>query len=122
MHLTTLRRANFALTPVTAAELNSLFANSTVSDGVLEETGELRAIREGIHRVRMCNMLQSPKELAWLNGVTQSCLSSLKEQWKDGFEEATSIARSEWLIDLSDVRRWTHRLDGDYVGKCRSPP
>ena len=109
--LTTLRRANFALTPVTAGELNTLFASSTVCDGVLEETGELKAIREGVQRVRMCNILQSPKELAWLNGVTQACLSSLKEQWKDGVDEATAIARSNWLIDLSDVRSWTHRLD-----------
>ena len=111
--LTTLRRANFALTPLTAGELNSFFVNATVRDGVLEETGELKAVREGVESVRMCNVLQSPKELAWLNGLTQACLSSLEEQWKDGFDEVTAIARSDWLIELSDVRRWTHRLDED---------
>ena len=54
---------------------------------------------------------QSPKELTWLNGVTQACLVCLKEQWQDGFDEATAVARSDWILALSDVRAWTHRLD-----------
>ena len=111
--LTTLRRANFALTPLTPGELNSLTTNCTVSDGVLDETGELKAIREAVQRLRMSNMLQSPKELTWLNGVLQACLYCLKEQWKDGFDEASAIARSDWLIALADVRGWTHRLDNN---------
>ena len=109
--LTRLRQANFALTPLTAADLNRLISLSIVSDGALEETAELRSIREGIQRVRMSNMLQSAKELAWLSGVTQACLFTLQEQWRDGFDEATAVARSDWLLALSDVRGWTHRLD-----------
>ena len=109
--LTTLRRANFALTPLTAGELDEHIANSTVRDEVLEETAELRAIRESIQRIRMSNMLQSPKELTWLNSVTQACLICLKEQWQEGLDEATAVARSDWLLALSDVRAWTHRLD-----------
>ena len=109
--LTRLRQANFALTPLTVEELHALFANSTVNGEALEETAELKAIREGIQRVQMSNMLQSPQELTWLNGVIQACLVCLKEQWKDGFDEATAVARSDWLLALSDVRAWTHRLD-----------
>ena len=109
--LTRLRQANFALTPLTLEELHALFANSTVSGETVEETAELKAIREGIQRVQMSNMLQSPQELTWLNGVIQACLVCLKEQWKDGFDEATAVARSDWLLALSDVRAWTHRLD-----------
>ena len=59
----------------------------------------------------MSNMLQTPKELGWLNGVLQSCLVTLKEQWKDGMDEEVAIARSDWLLDLCDVRGWTHRLN-----------
>ena len=109
--LTRLRQANFALTPLTAEDLNALIANCTVSGETLEETAELKAIRECIERVRMSNMLQSPKELTWLNGVTQACLVCLKEQWQDGFDEATAVPRSDWILALSDVRAWTHRLD-----------
>ena len=109
--LTTLRQANFALTPLTSAELNALMATSTVSGEMLDETAELRAIRESVQRVRMSNMLQAPKELAWLNGVTQACQICLKEQWKDSLDEETAVARSDWLLALSDVRGWTHRVD-----------
>ncbi len=109
--LTRLRQANFALTPLTVEELHVLVSNSRVSGGTVEETAELRAIREGIQRVQMSNMLQSPQELTWLNGVIQACLVCLKEQWNDGFDEATAVARSDWLLALGDVRAWTHRLD-----------
>lgn len=108
--LTKLRQANFALTPLTAADLKSLIVNCTVSGEVLEETAELRAVRESIERVRMSDMLQSPKELAWLNGISQACLVCLKEQWSDGFDEATAMARSDWLLALSGPRGWTHHL------------
>ncbi len=108
---TTLRLANFALMPVAVEELTALIANSSVSDGILEETAELRAVRESIQRVRMRDMLQLPKELAWLISVTQTCLLTLKEQWKDGLDEATVIARSDWLLALSDFRGWAHCLN-----------
>ena len=109
--LTTLRRANFALMPTSAGELSALIAISPVREGVLEETAELKAIREGIQRIRMSNMLQSPKELTWLNGVIQACLLSLKELWTEGLDESRGVAQSDWLLELSDVREWTHRLD-----------
>ena len=109
--LTRLRQANFVLTPLTAEELNTLIVNCAVSGETLEETAEIKAIREGIERVRMSNMLQLPKELTWLNGINQTCLICLKEQWKEGFNEATAVARSDWLLELSDLRAWTHRLN-----------
>ena len=109
--LTRLRQANFALTPLTVEELHVLVANSPVNGDTVEETAELKAIREGILRVQMSNMLQSPQELTWLNGVIQACLVCLEAQWKDGMDEAAAVARSDWLLALSDVRAWTHRLD-----------
>ena len=110
-----LRRANFALTPISGEELNSLIEYSTVTDGVLEESGELRAIRESIQRLRMTNVLQAPKELAWLNGLSQACLFALKQQWREGLDEEMVVARSDWLLTLFDVRGWTHRLDDSVV-------
>jgi len=109
--LTKLRRANFALTPITAGEVNSFVANCKVRNGVLEETGELKTIRESVQRIRMCNVLQSPKELIWLNGMIEACLYCLKEQWKDGLDEASARAISDWLLTIGDPRGWTHRLD-----------
>lgn len=109
--LTRLRQANFVLTPLTPEDLNTLIVNCAVNGEKLEETAEIKAIREGIERVQMSNMLQAPKELPWLNGINETCLNCLEEQWKEGFNEGTAVARSDWLLDLSDVRAWTHRLN-----------
>ena len=109
--LTRLRQANFALVPLTADELQSYLVNSTVRNETLEETAELKAIRECIQRVQMSNMLQWPQERVWLNGVTQACLVCLQEQWMEGLDEATAAARSDWLLGLGDVRAWAHRVD-----------
>ena len=46
-----------------------------------------------------------------MNSVTQSCLFTLRELWKDGLDETAAGARSDWLLELADVRRWTHRMN-----------
>ena len=109
--LTKLRQANFALTPVTAEDLNALIVNCAVDGETLLETAEIKSIRENIERIQMSNFLQLPKEHAWLSGVTQACLACLKAQWTGGFSEATAIARSDWLLPLTDPRAWTHRFE-----------
>jgi hypothetical protein len=61
----------------------------------------------------MTEVLQLPKELAWLNGLAGACLLALKDQWKDGLDEPAAVAISDWLLALGDVRGWTHRLNED---------
>ncbi|GGX87849.1 hypothetical protein GCM10011290_14320 [Vogesella alkaliphila] len=108
---TTLRRAHFALMPLDYTELSGLVSVAPFTNGVLIETGELRAIRESILRVRMSELLQLPKELAWLDGMIGACLLALKDQWKPNLDESAAVARSDWLLALGDVRGWANRLD-----------
>ncbi|MCW8126048.1 hypothetical protein [Microbulbifer halophilus] len=110
---TTLRRANFAMIPLDSAELSRLISYASIANGVLTETAELRAVRESILRLQMSEVLQSPKELSWLNNILGACLLTLRNQWKDGLDESVTVARSDWLLTLSDVRGWTHRLNED---------
>ena len=109
--ITRLRLANFGLIPVTVEELTELITIAPVAEGVLTETAELRAVRESVQRVRMGDCLQLPREINWLNSVTQSCLLALRELWKDGMDEAAVRLRSDWLLELGDVRGWTHRIN-----------
>lgn len=108
---TALRQANYALMPLDRRELSELVSSATVSNGELIETAELRAIRENILRIRMSDLLQFPKELPWLNSILGNSLLALKDQWTGALDESTACARSDWLLDLSDVRGWTHRLN-----------
>ncbi|RXZ38633.1 hypothetical protein D9O50_03765 [Oxalobacteraceae bacterium CAVE-383] len=110
---TALRRANFVLMPLDHVELSALISVASIADGKLIETAELKAIRENILRIRMSEVLQSPKEITWLNNMLGACLATLKAQWTIGFDEHTAIARSDWLLALGDVKGWAHRLDED---------
>lgn len=108
---TALRRANYALMPLSHEELAEFISSAPVVNGALVETAELRMIRESVQRVRMSDLLQLPKELPWLNILLGVSLIVLKEQWTDDLDEAAACARSDWLLQLGDVRGWTHRLD-----------
>jgi hypothetical protein len=108
---TALRRANYALMPLSVQELADLVSSAPILNRTLVETGELRAIRESIQRIRMSDLLQFPKELPWLNSVHGASLLVLKQQWTGELDEAAACARSDWLLKLSDVQGWTHRLN-----------
>ena len=108
---TALRRANYALLPLRQEELAEFIFSAPVLKGTLVETAELRMIRESVQRVRMSDLLQLPKELPWLNNLFGVSLMVLKQQWTDDLDEATACARSDWLLQLCDVRGWTHRFD-----------
>ena len=108
---TKLRRANFTFMPLNIEELRSMINSASAKDGVLIESAELRAIRESILRIKMCDVLQSPKELVWLGNIHAACLLTLKQQWEKDFSEEEAIARSDWLVQLADVKGWTHCLN-----------
>jgi len=68
-HRTRLRRAGYFFVPVNVNELEDSLKGSTVADGGVVETAELKAIRESILRVRMSDWLCLPQEAPWLDGM-----------------------------------------------------
>jgi hypothetical protein len=110
---TRLRQASFLFVPVTFDELQHYLSTAQVANGALEETAELKAIRENILRIRMSNFLQLPKETVWFNGLMQAIIKTLKVQWVSAIDEKTMVARSEWLLQLIDVRGWTHSFGNE---------
>jgi hypothetical protein len=110
---TELRRASYLFVPVTKDELEHHLSAAEVIDGRLVETAELKAIRENILRIRMSDFLQLPKEAPWLNGLMQTFTHTLQAQWRPEIDEATAVARSEWLLKLLDLRGWAHCFGGD---------
>ncbi len=112
--LAALRRAGFVFVPNRPDEIIHLVKSATVVDGVLNETGELRAIRESVLRIRMTDVLQLPNETIWTDGLTLSLIQAIREQWSDEIDDTTARAKSTWLLRLLDVRGWSHRnpIDG----------
>lgn len=110
---TYLRRAGYLFVPVTNEELEHYLSATTVVDGRIVETAEIKAIRENLLRIRSTNFLQFPYEVPWLNDVMQTFTETLKAQWRPEVDESTARARSEWLLGLLDRRGWAHCFKGN---------
>jgi hypothetical protein len=109
-HRTRLRRAGYFFIQVTVDELERFLRETTVADGDVVETAELKAIRESVLRVRMSDWLRLPEEVSWLDGTLKAFVRVLKNLWRDGDNIEELIPRSNWLVKQIDVRGWAHSL------------
>jgi hypothetical protein len=113
--VTAMRRAGLAFIPTSAVELTGLLERSRLEDGRLIETVELRALRENVELVRMSTGLQLPAESPWFDNLIRSMLTAVRLQWSVEIEDEVSRARSKWLLELLDIRKWAnhYRVDGN---------
>ena len=105
---TKLRRAGFFFVPLCEDELIQHLTSATVTEGKLNETTELKAIRENILLVRMSDWLQLPKEDVWLDTIFKVFVNVLRSLWRIGADISSIEARSNWILDQVDVRGWLH--------------
>lgn len=109
-HRTRLRRAGYFFVSMNVEELERCLRESTVDDGEVVETAELKAIRESVLCVRMSDWLQLPEEAPWLDGALKSFVRVLRNLWVNEADIEEITARSNWLVKHIDVRGWAHRL------------
>ena len=117
---TLLRQAGYFFVPVSDDELSHHLDASMVENGKVVETAELKAIRENILQVRMSIWLQLPKETPWLERLLQVFSRVLTGLWRADADVPSARARSDWILNLIDVRGWAHSLgkeDGENMVK-----
>ena len=102
------RAAGLAFVPVTSGELSALLSRTSVVDGVLVESAELRSIRENLQLCQMSAGLQLPKEALWFANLSRVLAEAIKQQWREGVDLEDAAGRSTWLAALLDVRGWAH--------------
>ena len=107
---TKLRRAGYFFIPINEKELERCLKTSSVVDGKVIETAELKSIRQSVLRVRMSDWLQLPIEAPWLDGTLKMLVKVLKSIWQDGSDINEMMARSNWIADQIDVRGWAHSI------------
>lgn len=110
---TKLRQAGYTFVPLTLEEVAFYLATTEIVNGMVVETAELKAVRESLLRVKMTDYLQLPAEAPWLHETLKSLLQCIREQWKPGIDADLSGARSDWLLELIDMRGWSHCLGGE---------
>jgi hypothetical protein len=108
-----LRKAGHIFIPVDHRELAKCLQASPVVQDRVRENAELKAIRESFLKVRMSAYLQLPKEAVWLDCALKTFVHVLKSLWVDTTNYSETIARSNWLADLIDIRGWAHCLVPD---------
>lgn len=109
--LTKLRTAGFVLIPIFPTELAAAISRAAIKDGKLQETAELRSIREALLTVRMTDILQVPNEAHWLDWNLAVIVQAIHWQWTSEIPDEVARARSNWLVRLFDFRGWAHRLE-----------
>lgn len=119
-YTTQLRRSGFCFLPLRSGDLLASINHSEVAEQRLVETAELKAIRENLLVAKMANALQWQKEHVWWSLIFRACSDTLKAQWSPEIDDVVARARSDWLLQLSDVRGWSYRGAPDQRGSTEA--
>ena len=111
---TRLRQAGYIFVPVSEDELVHHLNASTIEEGKVVETAELKAIRENILCVRMRTWLQLPKEASWLNTSLIAFIRVMKSLWKVGANFLDVRVLSDWIMAQIDIRGWAHSFGKEH--------
>ena len=117
---TRLRQAGYIFIPVSETELAHHLNASTVEEGKVVETAELKAIRENLLCIRMRTWLQLPREAPWLNTSLIAFIRVMKSLWKPDANFSDVRVRSNWIMAQIDIRGWAHSFgkeNGDNIVK-----
>lgn len=93
----TLRQANFQLLAAREDELLALLKRAPLVDGSLQETPELRSIREDLYLAIAKNPLQAAEE-PWIHGTRLAILNAIRALWADDGDAIEP--RADWLLSI----------------------
>ena len=108
---TILRKAGYILVPVDVEELIHHLASSSIENGEVVETAELKAIRENLQLVRLSGCYLSAEEDNWLSSLFMTFREVLKELWKR--DTSNVRIRSNWILSQLDIRGWAQSFERD---------
>jgi len=111
LYYSKLRMAGFGLVPITIEELNYHLAKSSISDGVLRPSKELKLIKENLSLLKINRLIKLPRDAHWFHSTLFNLSNALKQQWTNDTPSNVSRARSNWLYELLDFRGWSHCFD-----------
>ena len=107
-----LRQAGYIFISYLPGELDYQLNKAKVVGEKIQETAELRAIRESVLQLKMSGSIQLPRDANWFTENLKYLSTCLKDQWMQGLDESVCIAYSNWLLKIIDFRGWSHCFDG----------
>lgn len=108
-----MRDANLMMLPVEAEELEHWLAAAPIdpASGVIQETKELRIVRQSIERLRSTDILKVPDEVPYLLELRASVFGLIRRLWCDATLSLEQCrARATWLATRLPFRLsdWRH--------------
>ncbi|RWB74595.1 MAG: hypothetical protein EOQ50_14880 [Mesorhizobium sp.] len=101
-----LRAGGFYAVPLEADELLYWLGFASSKDGRLEETPELRAIRESIALPQIHATFLPPEDL-WLAGIRLAIYRAVRQTWSAANSAKVAATRADWLMSiLPDPMTW----------------
>ena len=110
---TKLREAGFVLVPVTEDEIVRFLQASTVVDGRVNETAELKAIRSNLQMMRVHGWFHQSVDYRWMNCVFTTIARAMPKLWTLEMDRERTMAYSYWLRQQFNVRHYGHFFDED---------
>jgi hypothetical protein len=106
-----LRESGFGLIPITIEELNYHLDKSSINNGIVRPTKELKLIKENLSLLKINRLIKLPRDANWLHASLRNLSNALKSQWSENVAVEVSCARATWLYGLIDFRGWSHCLE-----------
>lgn len=106
-----LRTGGHLFIPFETSELVYLLNGSSVFEGKIVETAELRAVREYLALIAMSDWFQMNTESNWMMQTYWSIREAVKEVWVCANHIESAKARASWLVELFDIRDWIRFRD-----------
>lgn len=103
---TTIRNSGYIAIPISETELTSYLNKATITDGLVDETAELKAIRINLLQMQIFGALNMPNDFSYLVNLQKKMRSCIINQWNDGENIEAIKARSSWLLEFIDFRHW----------------
>ena len=110
---TKLRDAGFVLIPVDEDEIVRFLQGSRVVNGQVNETAELKAIRNNLQMIRLHGWFHAPVDQGWMDTVFVAIARAMPKLWGSGISREEAIAYSYWLRQQFNVRHYGHFFQGD---------
>lgn len=106
--LTRLRRGGYLFVDVDADEVLREISACEVVNEAVQESAELRGIRESFLFTAATSMLEPQSEAPWLDRNTQAFVVAYRRLWSNDGDFAVIAAKALWLLHLIDMRSWLH--------------
>jgi hypothetical protein len=103
---TTIRNSGYSAVPISEAELTAHLNKATITDGLVDENAELKAIRSNLLQMQIFGALDMPNDFSYLVTLQRTMRSCIINQWNNGENIDAIKARSSWLLEFTDFRHW----------------